>query len=202
VSEVLVLAPLQVEAAALRGSGRILLTGMGRTKARIAAARALAIEAPGVVVAGVAGAVAPGLLPGDVVCATHVRGDDGAEAVVPGSALLAAALECLGLRVHVGAIASSSRLLPSAERAQLDGVLAVDMESAWLAAAAGERPFAVLRAIADPAGRRLADPRIVPEGVRALQSLRRSRAAIVEWAAGDTYAPDIVEHVYAKELSA
>ena len=191
-SEVLVLAPLVVEEAALRGSGRILRTGMGRRRARIAAARALAIEARSVVVAGVAGGVAPGLLPGDVVCATHVRGDDGTEAAVPGSALLAEALERQGLRVHIGAMASTSRLLPPAERAQLDGVLAVDMESAWLAAAAGERSFAVLRAIADPAGRRLADPRIVPEGVRALQSLRRCRAAIVDWAAANTHAPDIV----------
>jgi len=202
VSEVLVLAPLHVEAAALRGSGRILRTGMGRAKARIAAARALAIDASGVVVAGVAGGIASGLRPGDLVCATHVRGDDGIEADVPGSAQLVAALEREGLRVHVGAIASTSRLLPPSERAQLDGVLAVDMESAWLAAAAGERPLAVLRAIADPAGRRLTDPRVVPEGVRALQSLRRSRAAIAEWAAANTSAPDIVGDVYARELSA
>jgi len=197
-----VLAPLRVEEAALHGSGRILRTGMGRAKARIAAARALAIEARCVVVAGVAGGVAPGLLPGDIVCATHLRGDDGVEAVVPGSALLAAALEGLGLRVHVGALASTSRLLPPAERAQLDGVLAVDMESAWLAAAGGERPLAVLRAIADPSGRRLTDPRIVPEGVRALRSLRRCRAGIAEWAAANEYVPDMVEGVYATEMSA
>jgi 4-hydroxy-3-methylbut-2-enyl diphosphate reductase len=56
------------------------------------------------------------------------------------------------------------------------------MESAWLAAAAGGRPFAVVRVVADPAGRRLADPRIVPEGIRALRSLRRTRGALDEWA--------------------
>jgi NAD(P)H-hydrate repair Nnr-like enzyme with NAD(P)H-hydrate dehydratase domain len=41
-SGLLVLAPLRVEAAAMRGAGRILRTGMGPDRARIAAARALA----------------------------------------------------------------------------------------------------------------------------------------------------------------
>src|SRR6185295_1988109 len=106
------------------------------------------------------------LLPGDVVCATELR-RVGAEPIdVPGSALLAAALRRHGLRTHVGPMLSSERLVPPDERQRLAsfGILAVDMESAWLADAAGGRPFAVLRVVADPAGRRLADPRIVLEG--------------------------------------
>jgi 4-hydroxy-3-methylbut-2-enyl diphosphate reductase len=57
------------------------------------------------------------------------------------------------------------------------------MESAWLADAAAGRPFAVLRVVADAAGRHLADPRLALEGARALLSLRRAAPALAEWAA-------------------
>ena len=103
---------------------------------------------------------------------------------VPGSLLLAAALRRRGLRVHVGALASAGRILRPAERRQLDGLaLAVDMESAWLAAGAGGRPLGVCRVVADADGRSLADPRLALEGLRALRSLRRTGPALAEWAA-------------------
>ena len=57
------------------------------------------------------------------------------------------------------------------------------METAWLAAGAGGRPFAVARVVADAAGRRLADPRMVVAGVQALRGLRRVNGALGEWAA-------------------
>ena len=57
------------------------------------------------------------------------------------------------------------------------------MESAWLAAAAGGRPFAVLRVVADADGRHLADPRTAVACLRALAALRRTRAALADWAA-------------------
>ena len=57
------------------------------------------------------------------------------------------------------------------------------MESAWLAAGADGRPFAVVRVVADKAGRRLADPRMAIAGPRALRSLRRVGGALAEWAA-------------------
>jgi 4-hydroxy-3-methylbut-2-en-1-yl diphosphate reductase len=61
-------------------------------------------------------------------------------------------------------------------------VLAVDMESAWLTDAAAARPLAVLRVVVDGTGRRLVDPRIAADGIRALRSLRRSRIVLDEWA--------------------
>ena len=57
------------------------------------------------------------------------------------------------------------------------------MESAWLAAGAGARPFAVVRVVADAADRRLADPRLAYAGARALLSLRRVGRALAEWGA-------------------
>jgi 4-hydroxy-3-methylbut-2-en-1-yl diphosphate reductase len=184
-SGLLVLAPLRVEAAAVSGTdgARVLATGMGPARARVAAARALAVEADAVAVAGVCGAVSPELRPGDVVCATELRREGADPVAVPGSALLAQALRRHGLRPHVGALASAERLVTPAARARLGDVLAVDMESAWLAAGANGRPLAVLRVVADAAGRRLADPRLLLEGSRALLTLRRARAVLGEWSA-------------------
>jgi 4-hydroxy-3-methylbut-2-enyl diphosphate reductase len=183
----LVLAPLRLEQAALgrRRETRVLHTGMGASRARVAAARALAIDARAVAVAGVCAGIAPELRPGDLVCATELHRAGERPVAVPGSALLATALRRQGLRVHVGPIVSADRLLGPAERHALagDGTLAVDMESAWLAESAGGRPLAVVRVVADAAGRRLADPRLLAEGSRALLNLRRAGAALSEWAA-------------------
>ncbi|HVV58454.1 MAG TPA: 4-hydroxy-3-methylbut-2-enyl diphosphate reductase [Gaiellaceae bacterium] len=182
----LVLAPMRVEAAAVRAlqDARVLRTGMGPAKARLAAARALAVDADAVAVAGLCGAVAPQLRPGDVVCATELRRPGAAPIAVPGSALLAAALRRRGLRVHVGPLAGVDHIAGPAERRALEaeGVLAVDMESPWLAAAAGDRPFAVLRVVADPAGRRILDPRFAIEGAQALRALRKAAPVLGDWA--------------------
>jgi len=187
-TRLLVLTPLRSEAAALRvqPDWRVLRTRMGPARARIAAARGLAVEADAVAVAGLCAAVAPGLRAGDVVCATELR-REGAEPIsVPASGLLAAALRRRGLRVHVGPVASVDRLTGPDERRGTDA-LAVDMESAWLAAAADGRPLAVLRVVVEASDRRLLDPRTLVEGMRALLSLRRASDALADWA--DAIAP-------------
>ena len=84
---------------------------------------------------------------------------------------------------QLGPLVSADRILTPAERSSLDGALAVDMESAWLAESAGGRPLAVLRVVVDRAGRRLSDPRIAVDGVRALRSLRRCSSVLSEWSA-------------------
>jgi 4-hydroxy-3-methylbut-2-enyl diphosphate reductase len=173
---------MALEAAAVRNAGRVLRTGIGPERAQIAAARALAVEAGGIAVAGLCGGVDERLRPGDVVCATELRREDGAAVVVPGSALLAGVLRRHGLQARVGALVSTNRILTPLERGRLGDALAVDMESVWLADAAGGRPFAVLRVVVDAAGRRLTDPRIVADGVRALRALRLSAAALADWA--------------------
>jgi 4-hydroxy-3-methylbut-2-en-1-yl diphosphate reductase len=183
----LVFAPLRLEAAAVGTSPdwRVLRSGMGPERARIAAARGLAVDdAASLAVTGLCAAVDPALRPGDVVLGSQVRRPDGTAVDVPGSALLAAALRRRGLRVHVGPIASVDRVMTRTERSALraGGAIAVDMESAWLADAAGGRPLAVLRVVVESSERELRDPRTVVAGVRALASLRRTRAALAEWA--------------------
>jgi 4-hydroxy-3-methylbut-2-en-1-yl diphosphate reductase len=182
---VLVLAPLRIEQLALgEPSGTtVRRTGMGPARARIAAARALAHEAPALAVAGVCGGVDPELRAGDVLCATELVAEDGTRIPVAPDERLVAALRRRGLRVRSGALASIDRILGPAERRRLpEGVLAVDMESVWLAAAADGRPFAVVRVVADEAGRHLADPRTAIGGAKALRNLRHVSAALAEWA--------------------
>ena len=184
----LVFAPLRLEAAAVGRPGglRVVRSGMGAARARIAAARALAIEdVRGLAVAGVCAGVAPELAAGDVVLATELRCAGRDPVPVPGSALLGAALRRRGLRVHLGPVASVERLSGPAERRLLreNGVIAADMESAWLADGAAGRPLAVVRVVVESSERELFDLRTVPDGARALLALRRTAPALREWAA-------------------
>src|SRR5919199_5578567 len=107
-SALLVFTPLRLEAAALGAEPgwRVLRSGMGPGRSRIAAARGLAVDASAVAVVGFCGAVAPNLRAGDAVLASELRRPDGTAVDVPGSALLARALRRRGVRVHVGPVAS------------------------------------------------------------------------------------------------
>jgi 4-hydroxy-3-methylbut-2-enyl diphosphate reductase len=194
--ELLVFAPLRIEAAMLpkRDDWAVVRSGMGRERARIAAARGLAVEAPAVAVVGLCAAVSPDLRAGDVVCATELRRADSMPVAAHGSALVAAALRRRGLRVHVGPILSLDHVATASERRTFhdDGVLAVDMESAWLGDAADGRPLAVVRVVVESAERDLRDPRTIAAGIRALRNLRRAAGALVEWrqAAASPKSPD------------
>jgi 4-hydroxy-3-methylbut-2-enyl diphosphate reductase len=186
-SPLLLFTPLRLERAALGDSPnwRVLRSGMGRARARIAAARGLAVdEAPAVAVAGFCAAAAPGLAAGDVVLASRLESRGESPIELGASELLAAALRRHGLRVHVGPVASVDHIANVAERRALleHGTLAVDMESAWLAGAAAGRPLAVLRVVVETADRELRDPRSLVAGLRALASLHRARIAIAQWA--------------------
>jgi len=184
----LLFAPLRIEAACLQKAARrsrLIRSGLGPDRARIAAARGLAVEdARGVAVAGVCAAVAPGLRAGDVVLGSELRRNGDGTVSAPASRLLTAAIRRRGLRTHVGTVASVDRIAGPAERRYLaeDGVTAVDMESAWLAEAAAGRPLAVLRVVVEEADRELYDPRSAAAGVRALLALRRAAPALEEWA--------------------
>lgn len=175
----LVLAPLRIEALAVRSvlpGVKVKRTGMGRRPVELG-------DADAVAVAGLCGAVDPGLRAGDVVLATELRSEDGATIACPGSALLAEPLRRLGLKASVGALYSAPHIVGRDERSRLRdrGVLAVDMESAWLVEQAGTLPAAVLRVVVDTADRRLLGPRTVVAGVRALWTLRRASGALVDW---------------------
>ncbi|MGH3943529.1 MAG: hypothetical protein ACRDRY_01695 [Pseudonocardiaceae bacterium] len=171
--------PLRVEQAALRRAGhgmRVVRTGMGPRRAATTAA-ALSPGTDPVLVAGVGGSLAPQVRPGDVVVASEVRGGS-SNVDVPSAPLLAAALRRLGLTVHIGPISSVSRI---ARAPAMSGALAVDMESAQLAAP--NVPFAVVRAIVDSTDHPLWHVGTLRRGWTALRALRACVPALHWWAA-------------------
>ena len=183
-SELTVCTALRVERAAVRPAvGRgVLRTGMGTRRATRTAAR-LVGDGP-VAMLGLAGGVAPRVQVGDVVVASEVRGDDVLVAC-PSAPLLAGALRRAGLRVHVGPISTQRRLARGDDWARLamSGVLAVDMETAPVAAASAGRPFAAIRVVSDTAAAPLARPGTLRNGLTALRALRRAAGVLDEWAA-------------------
>ncbi|TCK20507.1 4-hydroxy-3-methylbut-2-enyl diphosphate reductase [Pseudonocardia endophytica] len=189
------LTPLRVERRALLGRlGPVAprRTGSGFVRSVLTAARVGADGPRPVLVAGLAGALTDGIEPGDVVVADAVRGGPGvtgspapSTTPVPGAAPLAAALRALGLRVHVGPVLSVPSPVDGARRAALaaadPAALAVDTESAWLAAAAAGGPLAVVRVVVDTPDRPLLRPGTVARGIAALRVLRRSAPALRSW---------------------
>jgi 4-hydroxy-3-methylbut-2-enyl diphosphate reductase len=124
------------------------------------------------------------LRPGDLVVASEVT-DGTTTTACPSAALLAGELRRAGLTARTGPVVSVERLAGGRERARAvdPGALAVDLESAWLAAAAGERPVAVIRAISDTPRRPLLSPAALAGGLRALRSLRGAGPVLNRWAA-------------------
>jgi nucleoside phosphorylase len=141
-------------------------TGMGAERAREGVAALLERERPGaILVAGYAGALRPGLRPGDVLVAREVM--DGGEDprrdgprlpdAAPDARLLEAAsrVRIETGRVIVGRLVSVERVLSSAaakrQAGESSGADACDMESHAALGAAGERgvPALAARAIVD-----------------------------------------------------
>lgn len=188
-SGAVVCAPMAVEERALstrRPSAlRVERTGHGREHSVAAAARLASGSEAGLVIAGVAGGLSRDLPPGTLVVASEVRSDDRAPIPCASAPLLAGALNRSGFPAVVGAIHSSPRLVTGRARTTLaaTGVVAVDMESRWLADAAAGRPLAVVRAIVDAPGRPLLSPATVPGGVQALRALRAAVPVLRSWSA-------------------
>lgn len=188
--KLLVCAPLVTEARALRGvlpdgpDIEVLRTGYGprRTAARSATLSGRDFDA--LAVAGLGGAVTDEIETGDVVVATEVRGED-RTVTCPSAPLLAGALRRAGLLVHCGPIATRDHIVRPREHDELaaSGVLAVDMESASLAAAAGSRARAVVRVAVDTPSAPLADGGTPRRALRALRTLRAVGPILAQWAA-------------------
>jgi 4-hydroxy-3-methylbut-2-en-1-yl diphosphate reductase len=184
VSGLTVLAPLSVEARAIRSGAAwadVQRIGMGPRKA---ARGARVSEGSAVLIAGFCGALDPDLEPGDVVLASELRGPTGTM-TCPDPAILAGVLRRGGMRVRVGPIASSQRLVVRERRRQLQrtGALAVDMESAWLAAATPAQPLVTLRVVMDTHRQELHRPlRTVAGAAIAYRALRRASALVENWA--------------------
>lgn len=162
----------------------MLRSGIGAARARSTALAAARAPADAIAIAGFCGAVVRGSRPGDIVVASEVRGPAGV--VECSSRPLVAALGALGIqRVRVGPIVSADHVVRGAERAALavEGALAADMESAWLAPAAAGRPLAVLRVVLDTPEREIHRPWATLAGaIIAWRSLRRAAPALALWA--------------------
>lgn len=195
-SELLIAAPLRLEAllvSSIAGGARVHRTGMGPRHSR-AAARAL-LDQPGdaLLVVGFCGGLDHGSQPGEVVVAEEVlaaedEGHSPERVICAGVQGLAAALARSGLAVRSGPVVCVSRLALGERRAQLreGGAIAVDMESVWLAAGAGRRPFGVIRVVLDSPTHELLRPQAALAAVRAGRALRRAAAtALHEWSPED-----------------
>ena len=187
-------APMRIEAALIRSGAPgtdVHRTGMGARRSR-AAADALAHEpGDGLLVLGFCGGLDEHARPGDVVVADEVWAqDDGGEGErvrCEGAGELAAAVAGRGMRVRCGPVVSVARLALGERRAQLHaaGAVAVDMESAWLAAGAAGRPFGVVRVVLDSPSHELLRPSVAISAPRAALALRRvAEAAVHGWVPG------------------
>jgi 4-hydroxy-3-methylbut-2-enyl diphosphate reductase len=171
----LICAPMRIEARAIRRGLRssaspaeilrtgptpeVIRTGWGTTRATQAAKNMGQGPFGPVAIMGVGAGLTDDLRPGDLVVGTEVG------AAGCGSApLLAGELRRAGLPARTGRITTVDHL-----------------ESGPLAAAAGERPVAVVRAVSDSPDRPLAG--IVTGGLAALRSLRAAAPVVQRWAA-------------------
>ncbi|HYZ54779.1 MAG TPA: 4-hydroxy-3-methylbut-2-enyl diphosphate reductase [Streptosporangiaceae bacterium] len=190
--------PVRPSAGAADASS-VLRTGYGSTRAANRALEVRQIPFGMLAITGTGAGLAPGLSPGDLVVATEVAGiaghgdagggeggrPDGTAVNCPSAPLLAGELRRAGLRARAGKVATVGHLVRNAERERLAaaGMIAADMESAPLAAAAGDRPVAVIRAISDTADRPLLRPGVLTGGLSALRSLRAAGPVLDRWAA-------------------
>lgn len=187
--DLLLLAPLRIEALAVRGAqATIAVTGIGRRRGERSARRLATFIADhrAVAVTGFCGAVDATLAPGDVVVASSVRGPDGRVRSFPGAQLLVGELRRAGVRAVAGPIDSVERLARGAARraAHAADAVAVDMESAWLLPAVPDhQPSAVVRAVVDTPQHELLSPQSAWNAWRAARSLHSARPVLERWAA-------------------
>ncbi|HLI01295.1 MAG TPA: 4-hydroxy-3-methylbut-2-enyl diphosphate reductase [Acidimicrobiales bacterium] len=191
-TRLLALAPLGMEAAAVRRGARqaeVARVGMGPQRAAAGAAALLPppADVAAVAVTGLGGGLRPDLPVGHLVVADRVLRPDGrVTAELPGASLLAAELRRAGLPATAGPVVSTDHVVRGeAARAALakQGALVVDMESADLLAADWSRPMAVVRAVSDGPGHELVSPRLPVNLRRALRSLREAVPVLEAWAA-------------------
>ncbi len=160
-ASVLIVCGLKREAAILKGPGRTTLCGDAATL-RVRLAEAASLRPSLVVSWGLCGGLDPRLRPGDLILGVEVVSNAGAvrtnEAI---ASSLAQRLGGAGARVIVERLAASDApVLTAAAKAELrrsTGAAGVDMESLIAGQFALQQgiPFAILRAVADPAERDL-----------------------------------------------
>jgi 4-hydroxy-3-methylbut-2-en-1-yl diphosphate reductase len=193
-SELLIAAPLRIEAALISSAARdvaVRRTGMGPVHSRAAAGALAQTPEQALLVLGFCGGLDAESVPGEVIVAETVctAGDEGhtSERVACADAEgLMRRLQTRGLKVRSGEIVCVSKIAVGERRAQLlaGGALAVDMESVWLAAGAAGRPFAVVRVVLDSPSHELLRPQATVGALRAARVLRRVAGALHDWLPG------------------
>jgi 4-hydroxy-3-methylbut-2-en-1-yl diphosphate reductase len=194
-SELLVAAPMRVEAALISSAARSALvakTGMGPRRSKDAALELGARAGRAMLVLGFCGGLDELSVPGEVIVAEEVYADASeghAEEPIRCdlSGQLLTRLTGLGMKVRVGKVVCVSKIAVGERRTELHagGAIAVDMESVWLAAGAGDRPFGVVRVVLDSPSHELLRPQAVGGALRAALALRKVAGALHEWAPGD-----------------
>jgi len=190
-SEVLLAAPLRLEAALIASASRgafVRKTGMGPAKAKAAAGGLQGDGGRALLVVGFCGGLDEESVPGEVIVPEQVyaAADEG-HSEGPVSCELAPQLVLhlagRGLKLRSGRIVCTSRIAVGERRAELlaGGAIGVDMESVWLASGAAGRPFGVVRVVLDSPSHELLRPQAAAGALRAARSLRRIAAALHDW---------------------
>jgi 4-hydroxy-3-methylbut-2-enyl diphosphate reductase len=195
VSGLLLAAPLRLEAMLISSAARGALvrkTGMGPARARAAAAELATHAATRMLVLGFCGGLDAESVPGEVIVARDVyaAADEGHEEQRVSCDMtheLLVRLAGRGMKVRVGDVVCVSQLALGERRAALHagGAIAVDMESVWLALAAGTRPFGVVRVVLDSPSHELMRPQAIGGALRAARALRRVAGALHDLPPGD-----------------
>jgi 4-hydroxy-3-methylbut-2-enyl diphosphate reductase len=194
VSDVVMAAPLRLEAALIASAARgafVRKTGMGPARARAAAGTLERDTGRALLVVGFCGGLDEQSVPGEVIIPEEVYAaeDEGHAAERARCDLtpeLVSHLAGRGLKLRSGNIVCVSKIAVGERRTELlaGGAIGVDMESVWLAAGAGGRPFGVVRVVLDSPSHELLRPQAAAGAVRAARALRRVAAALHEWAPG------------------
>jgi nucleoside phosphorylase len=193
-SELLVAAPLRIEAALISSASKwplVRKTGMGPRRSQAAAGALADAHGAAMLVLGFCGGLDAGSVPGEVIVAEEVYAahDEGHAPERVDCELTGQLLKRLagrGMKVRTGQLVCVSRLARGPRRAQLHagGAIAVDMESVWLAAGAHGRPFGVVRVVLDSPEHELLRLRAGVGALRAALALRRVASALHGWTPG------------------
>ena len=190
-SRTLVLVPMRVEERALRKGGipaeSIVRIGMGRARSLAAVEQLRAREFDRLVIAGVCGSLDASFRPGDVLLPSRVSATDVGTTECAVDESLVEALRAAGLTVRSGTLVSHPKLetnKKAVRRHESSGAVAVDMESAWLATLAGDRPVTVVRVASDSPDKPVFHPGVLYWGALALRRLATAARVLGRWDSG------------------
>jgi len=175
---------LAAEAKIARRAGFPVVVGAGDHRRTVALVERAVAAANCLVSFGIAGGLAPGLRPGDVILSAEVIGEDRRWKTAPKlSEQIADLARQIGAR-EGPVLGARTILATEADKARAwreTGALAIDLESAIVARAAEAAgiPFLVLRAIADTATRALPPAALIPLSADGTPALARVLAAVL-----------------------